>query len=82
MAKLPVRIAIEPSLSDSEIAVKRLAQAQLPFEDTRPKRELAELQTLWDSKHPDRRGIAQGMEDWIAEDAIENVEDKEGRNEN
>lgn len=39
-----------------------------------PKRELAALSGLLESGHPDQRGIKQAIEDWIMEDAMNEVE--------
>ena len=43
------------------------------FESSRAKRELANLQMLLESGHPDQRGIKQGIEDWIVQDAADHL---------
>lgn len=69
-------VCIELEEKYLEMGVESLAQAQLQFPD--PKKELAELQTLWSSGHPDRRGIKQGIDDWIEQDAHDALERMEG----
>lgn len=70
-------IGIEIEEKYCEIAVDRLAQEQLPFPPS-PKEELPKLQTLWESVHPDRRGIELAIEDQIVQDAHDVLEKKHG----
>ncbi len=59
-----------------EVIAKRINEepGELDFgEPSRPKQELAKLSALYESGHPDRDGIRMGMEDWIVEDAAEEL---------
>ena len=72
-------IGIEIEEKYCEIAVKRLAQAQLQFPEQ--KNELPRLQTLWESGHPDRRGIELAIEDNFVDDTHDALKRLEGTEE-
>lgn len=48
------------------------------FKKGTARRELAQLSMLYDSGHPDRRGIKQGIADWIEQDALDTLDAMEG----
>lgn len=67
-------IGIEIEGKYCAIAVNRLRQEVLPLELSAEKRELEQLSLTQQAGHPDQDGLKRGIEDWIVEDAMNEVE--------